>query len=378
MGNNKLLIFLSVILIIVICACIGCTIYVKKNQNIRGKSNLNTSRVINSSNSQNNNQQKEEKINYVEEINVYNAAEYMDESTIKDFEKQFKIKVNYSEFESNEDMYTEIIKSPTKYDVLIPSDYMIDRLIKESRVEKFNKTNVPNISNIATEYLNPDYDKQNEYVVPYMTGTVGILYNKKLVKEEVDSWNILWDSKYKGQIWMWDSMRDVIGVSLRRLGYSMNSNEDNELNEAKEALISQLSLLRGYSEEESRDAMIADEGALALVYSGEAKFAMDQNPNLDYVIPKEGSNKFVDGFVIVKGTRHKEAAEKFINFMCGSNIAVRNMTTTGYTSPIKGAWREFGNNKVVFPSEEELSRCEAFLYNASGTEKYNKMWKEIR
>ena len=378
MGNNKLLIFLSVILIIVICACIGCTIYVKKNQNGRGKSNLNTSRAINSSNSQNNNQQKEEKINYVEEINVYNAAEYMDESTIKDFEKQFKIKVNYSEFESNEDMYTEIIKSPTKYDVLIPSDYMIDRLIKENRVEKFNKTNVPNISNIATEYLNPDYDKQNEYVVPYMTGTVGILYNKKLVKEEVDSWNILWDSKYKGQIWMWDSMRDVIGVSLKRLGYSMNSNDNNELNEAKKALISQLSLLRGYSEEESRDAMIADEGALALVYSGEAKFAMDQNPNLDYVIPKEGSNKFVDGFVIVKGTRHKEAAEKFINFMCGSNIAVRNMTTTGYTSPIKGAWREFGNNKVMFPSEEELSRCEAFLYNASGTEKYNKMWKEIR
>ena len=378
MGNNKLLIFLSVILIIVICACIGCTIYVKKNQSGRGKSNLNISRVIDTSNSQNNNQQKEEKINFVEEINVYNAAEYMDESTIKDFEKQFKIKVNYSEFESNEDMYTEIIKSPTKYDVLIPSDYMIDRLIKENRVEKFNKTNVPNISNIATEYLNPDYDKQNEYVVPYMTGTIGILYNKKLVKEEVDSWNILWDSKYKGQIWMWDSMRDVIGVSLKRLGYSMNSNDDNELSDAKKALISQLSILRGYSEEESRDAMIADEGALALVYSGEAKFAMDQNPNLDYVIPKEGSNKFVDGFVIVKGTRNKEAAEKFINFMCGSNIAVRNMTTTGYTSPIKGAWREFGNNRVMFPTEEELSRCEAFLYNASGTEKYNKMWKEIR
>ena len=187
MGNNKLLIFLSAILIIVICACIGCTIYVKKNQSDKGKRNLNTLHAIDTSNSQKNNQQKEEKINYVEEINVYNAAEYMDESTIKDFEKQFKIKVNYSEFESNEDMYTEIIKSPKKYDVLIPSDYMIDRLIKENRVEKINKANVPNISNIATEYLNPDYDKQNEYVVPYMTGTVGILYNKKLVKEEVNS-----------------------------------------------------------------------------------------------------------------------------------------------------------------------------------------------
>jgi len=320
----------------------------------------------------------EEKINYVGELRVLNAAEYMDMSTIKDFEREYKIHVIYDEFESNESMYNDLVRNPNDYDVLVPSDYMIDRLIKEGRVEKLDKNNVSNISNVAQEYLAPSYDTNNDYSVPYMVGTVGILYNKKIVKEPVTSWNVLWDANYRGQIWMWDSMRDVIGVSLKRLGYSMNSTDENELQEAKKELISQVKLLKGYAEEECRDAMIADEGALALVYAGEAKAAIDQNPNLAYVIPDEGSNKFVDGFVIVKGTAHKDYAEKFINFMCRSNIAVRNMTETGYTSPIKGAWAEFGNNKIMFPTEDELNRCEAFLYDSVATDKYNRIWQEVK
>ena len=321
---------------------------------------------------------KEEPINYIGELRVYNAAEYMDMSTVKDFEKEYKIKVIYDEFESNEKMYDDVVKNPNNYDVLVPSDYMIDRLIKEGRVEQLNKANVGNISNIAEEYLNPSYDVGNNYSVPYMVGTVGILYNKKMVSEPITSWNALWDTKYSGQIWMWDSMRDVIGVALKRLGYSMNSNNENELQEAKKSLIAQARLLKGFAEEECRDAMIADEGTLALVYAGEAKAAIDQNPNLAYVIPEEGSNKFVDGFVIVKGAKNIDAAEKFINYMCRSNIAVRNMTETGYTSPVKGAWSEFGNNKIMFPSEEELNRCEAFLYDAATTAKYNKIWQEVK
>ena len=371
MNKNKML---TIIACIVLAIIIIAIVIVKM-----GKANkVNPKIAVQNTSEQKNNNKPEEKINYVEEISVYNAAEYMNESTIKDFEKEYKIKVNYKEFESNESMYDDFVKNSSKYDVLVPSDYMIDRLIKEDRLEKLNKSNITNIANIANEYLNPEYDKQNEYVVPYMTGTLGILYNKKMINEEVNSWNILFDNKYKGKIWMWDSLRDAIGMSLKRLGYSMNSTNDNELNKAKQALIEQAKILKGYAEEESRDAMIADEGALALVYSGEAKFAIDQNPNLDYVIPKEGSNKFVDGFVIVKNTKHKDSAEKFINFMCRANIAVRNMTSTGYTSPIPGAWGEFGNNKIMFPSKEELSRCEAFLYDKNATEKYNRIWKEIK
>ena len=367
MDKNKILTIISCIVLAVIVVAI---VIVKQ-----GKNNTKNPTIGDSNKVAN---KVDEKIDYKEEISVYNAAEYMNLSTIKDFEKEYKIKVNYKEFESNEDMYKDFVNNSSKYDVLVPSDYMIDRLIKEKRLEQINKSNITNLSNVSNEYLNPEYDKENNYVVPYMTGTLGILYNKKIVKEEVDSWNILWSEKYKGQIWMWDSLRDVIGVALKRSGFSMNSTNDSELNQAKQALVLQSKLLKGYAEEESRDAMIADEGALALVYSGEAKFAIDQNPNLAYVIPKEGSNKFVDGFVIVKNTKHKDAAEKFINFMCRSNIAVRNMTSTGYTSPIKGAWDEFGNNKIMFPSNEELSRCEAFLYDANYNEKYNKIWKEVR
>ena len=367
--NGKKIYILIAVLVIIFAVLLG--IYVTKKKQKHPEKNIttqsNTSTV-----------KKEEKINYTEELNIYNAAEYMDMETIKDFEREFKIKINYKEFESNEEMYIDLSKNLNNYDVLIPSDYMIDRLIQENKLEKINKKNISNISNITEEYLSPEYDKENNYVIPYMTGTLGILYNKNYVKEEINSWNVLWDNKYKGQIWMWDSMRDVIGMALKSLGYSMNSTKDEELNEAKQKLIKQMNLLKGYAEEEVRDAMIADEGALALVYAGEAKFAIDQNPNLAYVIPNEGSNKFVDGFVIVKGTKHKDAAEKFINFMCRSNIAIRNMTSTGYTSPIKGAWDEFGNNKIMFPSEGELLRCEAFLYDSKATEKYSKIWKEIR
>jgi spermidine/putrescine transport system substrate-binding protein len=379
--NNKLIILVLAILIIVFTVL--AVLYVNKlSSNTTSSARVQNNGQKLSSNDSTSKPSRldvqDEKIDYVEEINVYNAAEYMDMNTIKNFEKEFKIKVNYKEFDSNESMYKDVASNKNKYDVLIPSDYMIDRLIKEDLVEKFNKANIPNIANIAEEYLNPEYDKNNEYVVPYMVGTVGILYNKSIVKETVDSWNILWDERYKGQIWLWDSMRDVIGVSLKRLGYSMNSTNDAELNEAKQALIKQKDLLRGFAEEEVRDSMIADEGSLALVYAGEAKSAIDQNPNLAYVIPNEGSNKFVDGFVIVKGTSHKTAAEKFINYMCQANIAIRNMTETGYTSPVKGAWAEFGDNKIMFPQDSELARCEAFLYDAGATEKYNKIWNEVR
>lgn len=324
------------------------------------------------------NEVNEVTIDIREVLRVYNASEYIDKTTIADFEKEFNIKVVYDEFESNEDMYDAIVSNPKAYDVLVPSDYTIDRLIKEDRLAKINPNKVPNISNVAQEYLKPEYDSNNDFVVPYMVGTLGILYNKRFVSEPIDSWSSLWDNKYSGKVLMWDSMRDVVGVALKMLGYSMNSNNDKELEEAKARLISQRSIVQAYGGDEIRDIMIADEAIVALIYSGDAKTAIDENPNLAYVIPKEGANKWVDGFVIVKDTEHLEAAEKFINFMCRANIAIRNMTKTGYTSPIFGAWGEFGDNKIMFPQEEELVRCESFLYDKEATQKYFKLWKEVR
>ena len=319
-----------------------------------------------------------QKINFTETINVFNASEYIDETTIADFEREFAIKVEYTEFESNEEMYHEIVSNPGSYDVLIPSDYTIDRLIKEDRLAKIDQSKVPNIVNIAEEYLNPSYDPANDYVVPYMVGTLGILYNKKYAADSIDSWNALFDTRYSGKVLMLDSQRDAIGAVLKLLGFSMNSNDDTELEQAKEMLLAARSTVAAYNEsEEIRDKLVAGEGVLGVVYSGDAKIAIDRNPDLAYVIPKEGANKWVDGFVIMKDTKHLDAAQKFIDFMCRSNIAVRNMSEIGYTSPVKGAWSEFNANEIMFPALDELNRCEAFLYNAEAAQKYSGIWTEI-
>ncbi len=322
-------------------------------------------------------QHEKDRRSYKETLRVYNAAEYIDQSTIVDFEKENKIRVEYAEFESNETLYQDISANPGSYDVLVPSDYMVDRLIKEGRIEKLDKSKIPNIANIATEYLSPAYDTNNDYTVPYMTGTVGILYNKKKVSAPIEQWSALFNDQYKGKVLLWDSQRDVIGATLKMLGYGINSKDDNELSQVQAKLLQARSSFQ-YGEEEMHDKMIAGEGVLALVYSGEAKSAIDQNPNLAFVIPTEGSNKWVDGFVVMKNTKAKDAAEKFINFMCRPNIAVRNMTQTGYTSPVKGAWAEFGNNTIMFPTAEELARCEAFLYDATAAQKYDNLWTKVK
>ena len=317
-------------------------------------------------------------IKYTETLKVCNLIEYIDRTTIADFEKEFAVKVEYKEFDSNEDMYDGISKNPDAYDVLILSDYTIDRFIQEGKAGKLEKGKVPNIKHVAEEYLNPIYDPGNNYVIPYMVGTLGILYNKKMVTQPVNSWAILFDTRYNGKVFMMDSMRNSIGVTLQMLGFSMNSSKDNELAQAKSRLIAARSISSSHNEIIIRDKMVAGEGVLGVIHSGEAKIAIDRNPELAYVIPKEGAYKWVDGFIVMKNTKHFEAAQNFINFMCRPNIAVRNMTKIGYTSPIKGAWSEFGSNKIMFPAAEELARCEVLLYDAQAIPKYNKLWSEIR
>ena len=317
-------------------------------------------------------------IRYTGTLRVCNLIEYIDLTTLMDFEKEFAIKIEYEEFDNNEDLYNYISKHPDAYDVLILSDYTIDRLIQEGRVRKFEKSKVPNIANVAEEYLKPEYDINNDYVVPYMAGTIGILYNKRRVTQPIESWTTLFDTQYSGKVFMMDNMRDSIGVVLQMLGFSMNSSNDNELAQAKSMLLAARSFASFQNEIIIRDRMVAGEGVVGVIFSGEAKMAIDRNPDLDYVIPKEGAYKWVDGFVIMNGTQQLEAAQNFINFMCRPNIAVRNMTKIGYTSPIRGAWSEFGSNRIMFPAAEELEHCEVLLYDPQATQKYVRLWSEVR
>ena len=266
-------------------------------------------------------------------INVFNWGDYIDESVLTDFEKEYGIKVNYDYFATNEEMYVKLKSGGTDYDVLFPSDYMIARLIKEDMLHKLDFNNIPNIEHIDDRFKNLDYDPNNEYSVPYMWGTVGIAYNTTMVDEPVDSWNILWDPKYEGNILMMDSQRDSIAVALKKLGYSLNSRNEAELEQAKEELIKQKPLVLSYVGDEVKDKMIGGEAALAVVYSGEVIAIRWENPDIAYSIPKEGSNLWFDAMVIPKTSQNKEAAEKFIDFMTRPEIAVRNAEYVGYSIP---------------------------------------------
>ena len=316
-------------------------------------------------------------------LKVYNAGKYIDPAVIEEFEELYNCKVVYDEFDSNESMYVQIANNTYTYDIVVPSDYYIDRLIQEDRVEKLDKSKLPNITKLDEQYLNPVYDPGNDYSVPYMVGTIGILYNKAKtgVEEEDVTYGMLFDQKYKGQIFMLDSVRDALGVALIHLGYSVNSTDENELEQAKNLLIKQKPLVQAYITDEMVDKMVAGEGLITLAYSGEAAYALslDENDELSYAVPKEGSNKWVDGFVILKTGKQKELAHKFIDFMCRQDIAQMNMIETGYVSPVLGTEpEEESDTEVYYPKPETLANCEAFTYSAKVTEKYSDIWLSVQ
>lgn len=314
-------------------------------------------------------------------LKVYSAGRYIDMTVLDDFEKEFNCRVVYDEFDSNESMYIQVANDSYTYDVVVPSDYYIDRLKQEGRLEKLDKSIITNISNIQEDYLAPAYDTNNEYSVPYMVGTLGILYNKaKLGIDEADvSYDMLFDKKYSGQVFMLDSMRDALGAALIKLGYSVNTNNDSELEKARNLLVEQKPMVQAYITDEMADKMIAGEGLMTLAYSGEAAYAMSESEDLSYAVPKEGSNKWADSFVVLKTGKQKELAMQYINFMCRTDISQRNMNETGYASPVKGtdAGDESGT-EVYYPTTETLNRCEAFTYSKEATDKYYEIWTEFK
>lgn len=314
-----------------------------------------------------------------ETLKIYNVGEYIDASVLTDFEKEYNCTVIYDEFNTNEEMYVKIANDDTAYDVVVPSDYTIDRLIQEDRLAKIDKNNVSNISEVSKSYLNPEYDKSNDYSIPYMVGTLGIIYNKKLTEKEIDSWSSLWDNNYKGKIFMWDSVRDAFTPPFVLNKVSINTEKNSDIENAKKMLIKQKPLVQAYIGDETKAKMVNGEGVAALLYSGDAYAAIQENNDLAYVVPKEGSNKWVDGFCILKNTKHKKLAEDFINFMCRPDIATRNMEETGYTSPVEKSWDEFDkDDKTMFPDDSILNRCEPFLYSKTLTEKLSKAWEEVK
>lgn len=320
-------------------------------------------------------------------VYVYNWGEYIDPETLDMFEKETGIQVIYDEFDTNETMYPKVEAGASNYDVVCPSDYMIQKMIDNDLLQELNWDNIPNAkANIGAQYYEQSeaFDPGNRYAVPYCWGTVGILYNKTMVDEPVTSWSILWDEKYADSILMQDSVRDLFMVGLKSLGYSMNSTDEKELNEAKDLLIHQKPLVQAYVIDQVRDKMIGNEAALGVIYSGEAIFTQRENPDLEYVIPKEGTNVWIDSWVIPKNAENVENAEKFIDFMCRGDIALLNFDYITYSTPNTAAQAlieddDIRNSKIAFPDLSQYDGLETFSYLGDDADAlYNDLWKEIK
>ncbi|GAA3656685.1 ABC transporter substrate-binding protein [Asaccharospora irregularis] len=321
---------------------------------------------------------------YNEEISFFNYGENIDEETVKEFEKEYGIKVNIETFDDMEAMYQKVKSDAVRYDVILVSDAIMPKMIKNNLVKKLNKDNIPNISQMDKEYLDLAIDPGNKYSVPYMFGTVGLIYNKDVVKEKVDSWDILWDEKYKDRIFMFDTYRDTIGVALKKLGYSLNSNNPKEINEAKELLLDQRKLVNPIYGVDNGTTMIpAGESDINMIWSGEGLNLQDEHPNLVYVVPKEGANFWIDSLCIPHNAKNIDGAEKFINFVSDKKSALRIADEIGYTTPNKEARLEqpkkVRNNPNAYMTKEIMDRCEIYSDFPKEVKRlYDDAWMKIK
>lgn len=324
-------------------------------------------------------------------LNVYNWGEYISNGedgsldVIKEFEQLTGITVNYTTFDTNESLYAKLKSGGGDYDVIIPSDYMIGKMIQEGMLEKLDLDNIPNFDLILDSCKNLPYDPQNEYSVAYTWGVVGIVYNTKLVDEAdlEQGWGLLWDEKYAGQILMFNNSRDAFAIAGKMRGASLNPASVEDVQADAEKLKEQKSVVQAYVMDEVFDKMAGEEAAMAPYYAGDGLTMMADNPDLAMFLPAEGTNRFGDAMCIPKGARHKEAAELFINFMCETPVALANTEYICYSSPQKEVRDllppELRESELMYPSDEYLARCETMnVLPAEINAAMDKAWSDVR
>lgn len=303
-------------------------------------------------------------------LNVYNWGLYISDGSeesvdvISAFEELTGIKVNYTTFDSNESLYAKIKSGGVSYDVIVPSDYMVGKMIEEGMLAPLDYSNIPNAAGIGQEYLGWPFDEENTYSVPYMWGTTGLIYNTTMVQEAPDSWADMWDVQYAGNVLMFNNSRDAYAVAAKKLGMSLNPASVEEVDRVIEELKAQKSVVQAYVMDEIFDKMEGGEAALAPYYAGDAITMIQDNPDLAFVFPKEGVNFFVDSLCIPANCKNKEAAEMFLNYMCEPDVGLANCEFIGYSTPIGKVWErlddELKYSEIAYPSQEVLDKAEAF------------------
>ena len=317
-------------------------------------------------------------------VNVFNWEDYINPDAMALFEEETGIKINYMRFTTNEDMMVQVRTNPAAFDVVFPSDYAIERFVKEDLLMELDFSKIPNAVNTVEWLQNPSYDPEHKYSVPYMWGTVGILYDTTRVNAPIDSWSALFDEAYKGEIFMLDSIRDSMGLALKYLGYSMNTRDPAELQAATQLLVKQKQdgLVKAYQVDETKDKMVAGEAILGVVWSGDAQYAINLNENLAYVVPKEGSNVWVDGMVVPKAAKNPDNAHAFIDFMSRPDVAQMNAEYIEYSSPNQAAidlmGEEYLENPNLNPPQAVIDICEFFGDIQDVIVIYNTLWAQVK
>ena len=318
-------------------------------------------------------------------VNVYNWGEYINTDVLGIFEQETGISVNYRVFQSNEEMYSILKGKGANYDVIIPSDYMISRMIDEGMLQELDFSNIPNYALIDDAYKDLEYDPDGKYSVAYMTGTVGLIYNSAMITDEITSWSALFDSKYSGQILMFDNPRDAFGIALKYLGHYQNTTNESDIHASYDLLVEQKPILQAYVMDQIFDKLESGEAWIGPYYAGDYLIMLEGNPDLVFVRPVEGSNRFVDAMVIPAGARNKENAELFINFMSRTDIALANMEYIYYASANYEANEIFAEDldpehyEIMFASRETLANCDVFKNLPPDIlELYNTLWIELK
>lgn len=315
---------------------------------------------------------------------VYNWGDYIDPDVNDMFTAETGIKVIYSEYANNEEMFASVEPGNVSYDVIFPSDYMVEKMIRLNMLQEIDYSKVPNAKEIDEQFKALPFDPNDKYSIPYMWGTMGIVYNTKIVTEPVTSWDILWNPKYENQIFMYDSERDSIMVALKKLGYSMNTRNQAELEQAKQLLIEQAPLVLAYVGDEGKNKMINGEAGLMLAWAGDAMVMLSENPDLAYVIPEEGSNWFVDSIVIPNNANHVDQAYEYINFLCRPEIAALNAEYIGYSTPLNVARgylsEDTRSSKVAYPDYSVLNRDNMEIFNDPSdiVSVYSSIWTQVK
>lgn len=314
---------------------------------------------------------------------VYNWGEYIDPTVNDLFEQEFGIKVIYDEYDNNESMYATLKNNAAQYDIVFPSDYMVARLISEDMLEPLNLENIPNYSLIMDNFKGLPYDVNCQYSVPYTWGVIGLLYNTEYVDQTPESWSDLWDSRYAGKVLMYNNSRDSIGIALIKNGFSVNTEDTEQLELAAQQVLELKRNCQAFVSDEIFNLMESGSAYMTPAYGGDALAMMEENPDLDYVIPKEGTNMYVDAMCIVKGSRNKEAAEKYINFMCRPEIAELNRAETCYSTPHQTVYDELEEDVkselLAYPPQDVLDKTQVYNHLSKSTlDLYTKLWLKIK